>query len=95
MGGRLHFYVMQKKYDTPRPSNPAGKNLDPPPDIWQNVCDPHPNSQYSSPQTQTFIFAINIKIATTYMKIVCLLWIAMFLRIISWAWRQSEIKFPF
>ena len=32
-----------------------------------------PNSQYSSPQTQSFISAININIATTYLKIACLL----------------------
>ena len=56
----------------PPPPNPTGKkNSTPPLDLWQKSWWPPPNSQYSSPQTESFIFAININIATTYLKIVC------------------------
>ena len=80
---------MYKMFYDPAPI-PLEKKSTPPPQIYdKNVCDP-PNSQYFSPQTQSFIFAININIATTYLKIVCPLWIAMFLRVISWAWWQSD-----
>ena len=76
-GGRLHFHVMYKIFYAP--SNPTGKKISTPPRFMTKILvTPPPNSQYSSPQTQSLIFAININIATTYLKIVCLLWIAIF-----------------
>ena len=72
LGGRLHFHVMYKNfYDPP---NPTGKKSRPhPPRFMTEIFVTPQNSQYSSPQTQSFIFAININIATIYLKIVCLL----------------------
>ena len=93
--GAVTFSCDVQFFSDPPPQSHWKKNLDPPLDLWQKSLwpPPPPNSQYSSPQTQSFIFAINminINIATTYLKIVCLLWIAMFffLRVISCAWWQ-------
>ena len=92
--GRVIYYQLGAGYifmwcinifTTPPPTTESHwkKNLDPSLIYGQKYLWP-PNSQYSSPQTQSLIFAININIATTYLKMVCLLWIAMFLRVISW-----------
>ena len=101
-GSRGGYISMRctKNFMTPSPPPPPSVSLEkikksqPPLDIWQKWClwpfpppPPSNTGQYSSHQTQSFTFAINI--ATTYLKIVFLL-CHMFLSIVLWARWQSE-----
>ena len=64
-GGLVTFSCAVQKFLRPSPQSHWKKNLNPL-DLWQkSLCPPPQNSQYSSPQTQSFIFALNINIATT------------------------------
>ena len=59
--GRLHFHVMYKQFYDPTPQSRWKIISTPPPIYDKNVYDPHPphpNSQYSSPQTQSFILLL-------------------------------------